>query len=271
MSDLFNEDVPFGFINRMFAVMADAHWHVFLILTKRPARMLEWFRSVRKYKHPDGSVFHLGADDTIVGYQNWPLPNVWLGVTAENQKTADERIPILLQIPAAVRFVSCEPLLGPIDLSAFKPFDGECFCQDDPKGCKPRLTPNCPVTAIDWVICGGETGPNARPMHPDWVRSLRDQCQAAGIPFFFKSWGDYGIFKTYLHAYKKYAGELIEFQCVASSDCHRVGKITWHAYPKDAADDYRDIEIMERIGKKRAGRLLDGRTWDEIPGQVAPE
>jgi protein gp37 len=109
-----------------------------------------------------------------IGY---PLPNVMLGVSAENQQTADERIPILLQIPAAKRFVSVEPILGQVDLHIFKDYCGV----DDPQG-PTYLWRNKP----DWVICGGETGPGARPMNPDWARSLRDQCRTAGVPFFFK-------------------------------------------------------------------------------------
>jgi len=169
--------------------------------------------------------------------RKWPLFNVWLGVTAENQQAADERIPILLQTPAVIRFVSCEPLLGPIDLSRYKPFDGECYCQDRPDGCKPRLARGCPETAIDWVIVGGETGPNARPMHPDWIRNLRDQCQAAGVPFFFKSWGEYKPLRfssreNGLHTLQEYPGCKYDFV---------------------------------KVGKKEVGCLLDGRTWDEFP------
>jgi protein gp37 len=253
MGDLFHQDVPESFIREILKLVTATGQHTFFMLTKRPERMRNVFESY----YATGAAI---------------IRNLWLGVTAENQARANERIPVLLQIPAAVRFVSVEPMLGPVDLSKWL---GECnFCGSSAAKCGSDLwkrgkkcCPDCTHNGVylNWIICGGETGPGARPMHPDWVRSLRNQCQEAGIPFFFKSWGDYGIFKTYLHAYKKYAGELVEFRCVASSDCHRVGKITWHAYPKDAADDYRDIEIMERIGKKRAGRLLDGRTWDEMP------
>lgn len=176
-NDLFHEDVPNEFIDYVFAVMGRSQ-HTFILLTKRPERMREYLLKFR----PEG----LGKGIDNPKDMRW-WPNVRLGVTAENQRRADERIPILLQIPAAVRFVSVEPMLGPVDLSKWKPFDGECYCQDDPKGCKPRLSKNCPETAIDWVICGGETGPGARPMHPDWVRSLKDQCQDAGVPFFLKS------------------------------------------------------------------------------------
>jgi len=153
MGDLFHEDVPFDFIHQVFNVMADCRGigHTFLVLTKRPKRMLRFFKS---------------EDRLYI-----PPKNVWLGVTAENQEQADKRIPILLQIPAKVRFVSVEPMLGPIDLLTDKyhwlEFDG--------------IYPG-----LDWVICGGESGPVARPMNPDQARELRDQCKAAGVPFFMK-------------------------------------------------------------------------------------
>lgn len=109
-------------------------------------------------------------------------PNVWLGVTAENQATANKRIPILLQVPAAKHFVSCEPMLGPIDLTAI---DYDCI-----------LAAFAWRKHLDWVICGGESGPSARPMHPEWAADLRDQCKAAGVPFFFKQQGEWALMDT---------------------------------------------------------------------------
>lgn len=195
-NDLFHEDVPFEFIARAWEVMNNASHHTFMVLTKRPKRMKEFLSRLGWYTHdretnPAEAVLDEGGKYT--------LPNVWLGVTAENQQRADERIPILLQIPAAVRFISVEPMLGPVDIAGHLGFNG-------PRRMGDGLTYYWVGPKLDWVICGGETGPGARPLHPDWVRSLRDQCQAAGVPFFFKS-----------------------------------------------------------FGKKRAGRLLDGRTWDEFP------
>lgn len=229
MSDLFHEQVPDWFIRKVFQVMAEANWHIFQVLTKRPKRMKEMIE--RLEPEFDGMVFN----GTKV---SWPLPNVWLGVSVENQKAADERIPLLLQTPAAVRFLSCEPLLGPVDLSGFKPFDGECFCQESIDGCKPRLAKGCPETAIDWVIVGGESGPGARPMHPDWVRSIRDQCQEAGVPFFFKQWGSW-------------------FPLGQKSN-------GWNGISKHRNDEW-PFQPMYRIGKQLAGRLLDGREWNEMP------
>ena len=163
MSDLFHEDVPDEFITKVWTTMADAPQHVFQILTKRPRRM-------RDYLLP-----RLSIGDFIAP----PLSNVWLGVSVEDQAAADERIPFLLQAPAAVRWISAEPLLGSIDVCRYlgnplaKPY--------------PFLVP---VTApaprgIDWCVTGGESGPGARPMHPDWARALRDQCAGAGVAFFF--------------------------------------------------------------------------------------
>jgi protein gp37 len=155
MSDLFHREVPEAFIRRVFDVMARAPQHQFQILTKRPGRMA-----------------------SVVGrIQPNPLPNAWLGTSIETQKWARVRIPQLLRTPAAVRFLSCEPLLGPLDLSTYlTDIDDE-------------LPPIPGLPRVDWVIVGGESGPGARPMQPEWARSLRDQCVAAGVPFFFKQWG----------------------------------------------------------------------------------
>ena len=165
MSDLFHEDVAAEFIGKVFEVMAQARRHTFQVLTKRPARMLDVLRS-------------LAPGHTAQDGSGWPLPNVWLGVSVENQHFADERIPLLLRTPAAVRFLSCEPLLGPLDVrfnDEFPSADGGCY-EDARHG-------------LHWVIAGGESGPKVRPSHPDWFRSLRDQCVAANVPFFFKQWG----------------------------------------------------------------------------------
>lgn len=161
MSDLFHENVKDEWIERIFLVMAKAHRHTFQILTKRPWRMLNWF--MRK------ALVGTGEDLFQAAGGRWPLPNVWLGVSAEDQETWDDRVELLGQTPAAVRFVSAEPLLGPITC-------GNAFDQDDSGIYRP----------IDWVICGGESGPDHRPMPLSWAHDLRIQCQLAGVPFFFK-------------------------------------------------------------------------------------
>ena len=120
---------------------------------------------------------------------DWPPPNVWLGTSVENQRFADERIPLLLQTPAAVRFISAEPLLGPVDLANISTATGEQWdCLDRAEAADAMLE-GATSTTLDWVIAGGESGPGHRPCDPDWLRSLRDQCQAAGVPFFLKQFG----------------------------------------------------------------------------------
>lgn len=179
MSDLFHPDVPFEYIAKVWQTMNNAEQHTFLVLTKRPKRMAEFLSLLAWYTHdrevePAEAVLGTGGKYT--------LPNVWLGVTAENQARADERIPILLQIPATVRFVSVEPMLGPVDIYKYLDiYDPPTL--SNPDGYNPDKV------LLDWVICGGETGPGARPMHPDWVRSLVLQCKNAGVPIFVKQMG----------------------------------------------------------------------------------
>lgn len=204
MGDLFHENVPFEYIAKVWQTMNNAEQHTFLVLTKRPKRMAEFLSLLAWYNHdrevePAEAVLGTGGKYT--------LPNVCLGVTVENQAYADERIPILLQIPAAVRFISVEPMLGSVDVSYYLSYCGSCNApinKKDPSwrwngicwehkcpSNHPQLGYFAAYTGVDWVICGGETGPGARPMHPDWVQSLRDQCRDARVPFFFKQWGEY--------------------------------------------------------------------------------
>jgi protein gp37 len=168
MSDLFHEDIPVSFIRSVFNVMRKAHWHTFQVLTKRSQRMLE-----------------------LAPHLRWP-DNVWMGVSVENQRWT-HRIDDLRKVPAKVRFLSCEPLLGPLRLD---------------------------LRGIHWVIVGGESGQRARPMNAVWVRDIRGQCEEAGIAFFFKQWGAHS-------------------------------------------------EAGAKIGKGRAGRVLDGRLWSAMPKPLA--
>ncbi len=165
MSDLFHRDVPIWFIERVFETMASAPQHVFQILTKRPGRMASVLRRIQ----PD------------------PLPHVWLGTSVENQRWAYVRIPKLLETPAVVRFLSCEPLLGPIDLLPW--FQSNSHQPRRSRNAEIRLKWREPSARIDWVIAGGESGPGFRPLDLDWARDLRDQCTAAGIAYFFKQVG----------------------------------------------------------------------------------
>lgn len=160
MSDLFHDDVPDYFIGEVFARMAATKQHTYQVLTKRPARMRSLLRNPERLDHP------------YIANARWPMPNVWLGVSAENQRWADIRVPLLLDTPAAIRFVSAEPLLGPISLTRWL------------NGGFGHVSPD-----LHWLIAGGESGPDARPMHPSWARGLRDECTAAGLAFLFKQWG----------------------------------------------------------------------------------
>lgn len=251
MSDLFHPNVPESYIGSIWDVMARTPQHTYQILTKRPERMLE----ILSEWAADG--WYWRRDDGLwCGPLEGPLPNVWLGVSVENQRAADERIPMLLQTPAAVRFLSCEPLLGPVDLTRIAPMDSEnregAIAGDalagglwEKKGHAERWHQIQKGPAIDWIVVGGESGPNARPMHPEWVRSIRDQCQAAGVPFFFKQWGEW-IPASQALTRQLEIGHTVSFR---AENNRRV----------------LDEETFFRVGKKAAGRLLDGRTWDEFP------
>ena len=178
MSDLFHRDVPFEFIDKVFAVMALCPQHVFMVLTKRPERMAEYLsanRSACLHESPPGAYAKMAGP-------NHPLPNIWLGTSIENQAAAAERIPYLLKCPAAVRFLSCEPLLGPIVAIPFGPIDA-------PREQWPDCTKELVRRDISWVIAGGESGPGARPCDVDWIRWLRDQCAGAGVAFYLKQLG----------------------------------------------------------------------------------
>ena len=189
MSDLFHDDMPDEWIDQVFAVMALKPQHTFQILTKRPKRMREYFSNEATFVRIDIAIARADPWPELNEYRldTWPLPNVWLGVSAEDQTRAGERIPYLLETPATVRFVSAEPLLGPLELW-HRESCGDC----DP--CIGGKAAQCAVGgyfvgmlgALDWVIVGGESGPGKRPVDLAWMRSIRDQCQAAGVPLFVK-------------------------------------------------------------------------------------
>jgi protein gp37 len=224
MGDLFHEDCPDEWIDKVFAVMAMAPQHTFQVLTKRAKRMRDYCGKFGNLiTVSDGAISPMKIVPGAIS-KLWPLPNVWLGVSTERQQEADERIPELLKTPAAIRFISAEPLLGPIDLTNIAP-DAVSVCD----------AIRNPSRHLDWVIVGGESGPGSRPMHPDWARSLRDQCAAAGVPFFFKQWGE------------------------------------WAPYDRSKADGAtlatpNSLDApMQRFGKKLAGRSLDGIEYSEMP------
>lgn len=189
----------------------EARVRLFNLIEATPA--LDWLLLT---KRPENILDMLG--DWAV---NMPA-NLWIGTSVENQEEADTRIPHLLRVPAAVRFLSCEPLLGEVDLRLF-----DAWLEENCYEARGRL---------HWVIAGGESGGDARPMAPAWARSLRDQCVAAGVAFHFKQWGEYS---PYYESVNPTTGRLFQAE-----------------YPNGT---------MKRAGKKAAGRLLDGRTWDELP------
>lgn len=260
MSDLFHESVPFEFIDRVFAVMGGARQHVFQVLTKRPARMLEYMDDDGREAAIERAAGQMCAENGWCHLDGdaWPLPNVWLGVSVEDQRAADERIPVLLQTPAAVHFLSCEPLLGPID---FTP----------PRYRGSNVNRNYWLQGIDWVIVGGESGPNARPMHPSWARWIRDACVGRtdmarpwSLPFFFKQWGEWQDGSTlghrpHLDRVILKDGQIFEPHLVRD-------QVRGELYGKWGS---MLPTMISRVGKHAAGRDLDGRTWDEFPRVAA--
>jgi protein gp37 len=214
-----------GLRMRLLRLIVDTPNLDWLLLTKRPENYCEAMR---------------------LGYQDGLPPNLWLGVSVENQAAADVRIPLLLQCPAAIRFLSCEPLLGPVDLTnVVVPEDCDRLNRSglDPSKFNALSVEyddvhyHQPPASIGWVIAGGESGPNARPSHPDWFRSLRDQCAAAGVPFFFKQWGEF-----------VYGDQL----------------------PDNCRTELMEIDEARvyRFGKKATGHLLDGREHKDFPGNA---
>jgi protein gp37 len=253
MSDLFHADVPEDYIASVFAVMAATPQHTYQVLTKRHARMRALLRSpdfTRRVtdhlailaRHRDGGQ---PVMDPIA--LAWPLPNVWLGVSVEDQRWADIRVPVLLDTPAAVRFLSCEPLLGRLDLGRWlgiEHYDSFGWGEELLAALAGRVGP---AGGLHWVIVGGESGHRARPMDPEWVRDLREQCQAARVPFLFKQWGQWAP-----------TGQL------GVGDSREPGRLL----VGDPIDEHGQRVEMRRVGKHAAGRVLDGLTWDEFPHQV---
>lgn len=252
MSDLFHKSIPDEVIDSIFAVMAMCPQHTFQILTKRPERMLAYLRQVasegdmNRWACRSAEMAKSPCAPGIFDDLEWPLPNVWLGVSVEDQERAS-RIDHLVQTPAAVRFISAEPLLGPLDLGKWISHPNCSLGSWD----NPTIIDPPP---IDQVIVGGESGPHARPMHPNWARSLRDQCLSAGVPYFFKQWGEWS-------PRSKTPGTPGRFSIVHDSKSVEV-----ESYP--GSFDSFGAAVLERVGKKASGRLLDGREWNEFPEGV---
>ena len=272
MADLFFEGVPDDWIDRVFAVMALCPQHRFIVLTKRAQRMREYLQGTPAHMSeaserigyrimemmPEEEVAypaHWGAtasalihgptpDDPRVAFPRpniWPLPNVILGVSVEDQRRAEERIPLLLDTPAACRAISAEPLLGQVNLHWISTHNGECLdsLRGEREDGETSFSMKC--NKLDWVICGGESGPDARVWGGFYLaaRSLRDQCQAADVPFFFKQWGEWAPYDR---------GEVDGSKLATPNSLD---------------------QPIQRFGKKAAGRTLDGAIHDGFPPLIA--
>lgn len=304
MSDLFHENVPDEVIDRIFAIMALCPQHTFQVLTKRSARMREYVSNPGTSRGVYEIVCDMVVEDSLpavlrldgiddpgikpswprIHLQQWPLPNVWLGVSVEDQKRADERIPDLLDTPAAIRFISAEPLLGPVDLTSIPAYPScDLRCGKRPVlGMTPyqfmalqegrlAVVPtynvlnephlkklNINLSFLNWVIVGGESGKGARPMHPHWARQIRDQCASAGVPFFFKQWGDH------LGGTGEDDGDRVWFKAASKpiQSRHLAGADRFDWFDPDIAPDG---PMWLRLGTKVAGRALDGIEHNAMP------
>ncbi len=224
MGDLFHENVPFEWIDKVWAVMALCPQHTFQVLTKRPERMERYFEMTAGGADIQREMYAMtNYDNELAKGFEMPLKNVWLGTSVENQEQAEKCIPHLLACPAAVRFLSCEPLLEKIDLYPYVSLSDYTEWK----------------SPIDWVIVGGESGRGARPMHPDWVRSLREQCQDSNVPFFFKQWGEWV----------------------------KPSQMPDEIYSaiEEVGDGIGISDVERKVGKHASGRLLDGVEYNEIP------
>lgn len=254
MADLFHEELSFERIAAVFGVMAATPRHTYQVLTKRASRMVAFFDWLERQEEPADLIVQRAAweegarlplhpiKETLRSYP-WPLLNVWLGVSIEDQRRLEERLHHLMETPAAVRFLSCEPLLGELDFEDGPLSEERAAAIGWPcLGSTMGTWSNLELGVIHWVIAGGESGIGARPLHPAWVRKLRDDTTAAGVAFFFKQWGTWAPYISSLHSLS-HRREVLEAEV--------------HGEDSDA--------VMVCVGKKRAGRRLDGRTWDETP------
>lgn len=303
--DLFHEAVPDQWIDRVFAVMALCPQHTFQVLTKRPERMRAYVSEVkatwcdRGSSTPGSERIHeaalaLTSEEWLPETPGlWPLPNVWLGVSVEDQARANERVPILLDTPAAVRWISAEPLLGPVDLTELRQFNpsgkpwidglrglvtrGDYLARS-PSECSMNTSTRIPgeLPSIDWIVAGGESGRDARPMHPDWARSLRDQCVAAGVPFLFKQWGEWLPDFEDAPSRPDDDPEQSRFEtCVWDVESQRweTTNGSWDDGDQweTATDYWQPEQPMTRVGKASAGRTFEGVIWDQYPTSPSPE
>lgn len=228
MSDLFHPNVTDQQIFAICAVMAGAPHHVFQVLTKRPERMVQFL-----------SMPIIAEKFSKLG--SWPAPHIWWGTSCEDQDSLDKRLPHLLAAPVAMRWLSLEPLLGPIELP-----EHAFVC--------PAKEPHPICPCIDWVVVGGESGPGARPMHPQWARDLRDQCEEHSVPFFFKQWGAWLPIAT--PRLKAKIGETLLLHEDGTTK-----EATWN----DVMETRGDLWAVQRVGKRIAGAHLDNVEWKQYP------
>lgn len=272
-SDLFHESVPDEWIDKVFAVMALAPQHTFQVLTKRPDRAARYLTALYSGERVVANAAIEIRQSVIGGLMakeafKAGYPNVWLGTSASDQASADLRVPHLLAAPAAVRFLSAEPLLGRVDLTEMD-INGHIASRQLGRiggywinaltGRNDDMCRPCPdVPRLDWVIVGGESGLGARPMHPDWARSLRDQCVASGVPFFFKQVGEWAVEIDRER-------DDPDWRADYSRKFANEGQTRWLNIDGGSGFHGERFHVMRRVGKARAGRLLDGRTWDQMP------
>jgi len=277
--DLFHDKVETAWLDQIFAVMALCPQHVFQVLTKRPERALAYLGDPPTVARVYDIVMDMAVLDEVpvlltvpgvvpttvpkgwqvVSLGAWPLANVWLGTSVEDQTRADERIPQLLATPAAVRWISAEPLLGPVDLNRihehFETMGGGSLDTWESAINGKRFDPWSDgdidgMPKLDWVVVGGESGSGARPMHPDWANALRAQCASACVPFFFKQWGSWAP---------------TGFRSTEASGDTRVAWPDGSVGPGEAAARGGPGEHLAHLSSALAGRLLDGVTHDGMP------
>lgn len=270
MSDLFHENLPDAAIDRVFGAMALAPQHTFQVLTKRPRRMLDYMTGVHRGIIVAGAAQRANGGFVAI---KWPLPNVWIGVSVEDQAAANMRVPLLLETPAAVRFLSCEPLIGPVSLRDIplvrREYPNDPVCELDALTGRVKGPDDMLGARVDWVIAGGESGPRARPMHPAWVRSLRDQCAEANVPYFFKQWGEWAPRSRCNHvlmngqAASEIDPDATRWPCTRLTVAGNSGREL--ANSGDGGDTY-----MQRVGKPLAGSRLDGIEHKHFPAMPLP-
>jgi protein gp37 len=255
LADVFDNEVPVEWRRDLLELIAATPNLDWILLTKRVGNVMDMVNEIADRPRLGSHAGDLMAHQWRKGN---PPRNVWLGATICNQSEADRDIPKLLATPAAVRFISVEPMLGPIDLWSMTTTDGATYNALS-AWAEPGTDPL--ERRVDWVICGGESGPHARPMHPEWARDLRDQCAAAGVPFLFKQWGEFGPtpddWKRLSNGGLAFPEDSI-FAGMPSRQIHR-------NFDDYATSSDTTAEQMRRVGKKAAGRLLEGIEHNGFP------